>query len=51
MIAVGLRRPLDIADIIIWVLAAVAFAVAIWQHWRQKPEEDLTKTMFPGGDE
>lgn len=51
MIAVGLRHALDTADIIIWVSAAVAFAIAVWQHSRQKPEEDLTKTIFPGGDE
>jgi hypothetical protein len=47
MIAVGLRHDIDTADIVIWVLAALAFAAAVWQYWREKPEEDLTRTMFP----
>lgn len=51
MIAVGLRHSADTADIVIWVLAAAAFAIAAWQHFRVKPEEDLTKTIFPNGDE
>jgi hypothetical protein len=50
MTAVGLRHNLDTADIVVWVLAAAAFAIAVWQHLRQKPEEDLTKTIFPDGD-
>ena len=51
MTAVGLRHNLDTADIVIWILAAAAFAIAVWQHVRAKPEEDLTKTIFPNGDE
>lgn len=51
MIAVGLRHDLDVSDIVIWALALIAFAVAVWQFTRQKPEEDLTKTIFPPEDE
>jgi hypothetical protein len=47
MIAVGLRHALDAADVVIWILAAAAFAIAVWQHRREKPDEDLTKTIFP----
>ena len=47
MVAVGLRHSVDTADIAIGTLAALAFAAALRQYWREKPEEDLTKTMFP----
>lgn len=50
MIAVALRNRLDAADIVIWTLAAIAFALALWNHSRPKIEEDLTRTMFPGDD-
>jgi hypothetical protein len=50
--AVGLRHRVDASAIAIWTLAAVAFAAAMWQHLRKKPEEeDLTHTMFPHDDE
>lgn len=51
MIAVGLRHSLDTADIATWALAAIAFGLAVWQHLREKPKEDLTHTMFPPEDE
>lgn len=51
MIAVGLRHAVDAAAITIWSLAVAAFAIAVWQHWREKPEEDLTRTIFPPVDE
>ncbi len=48
IVAVALRNRLDAADIVIWVLAVIAFAVALWHHSRPKIDEDLTHTMFPG---
>ncbi|HEX3877218.1 MAG TPA: hypothetical protein VHW24_09540 [Bryobacteraceae bacterium] len=51
MIAVGLRHALDLSSIIIWIFAALAFGLAIWQFSREKKEEDLTRTMFPGDEE
>jgi hypothetical protein len=37
MIAVGLRHATDTADIVIWGLAVLAFAAAVWQNSREKP--------------
>ncbi len=50
MVAVGLRHNVDAAAITIWTLAVVAFAIGAWQHSREKPEEDLTRTIFPDDD-
>ena len=47
MIGIALRNRVDAADIVIWTLAAIAFALALWNHSRSKVEEDLTSTMFP----
>jgi hypothetical protein len=47
MVAVGLRHRLNVSDVVIWSLAAIAVAVAFWQHSRETKEEDLTSTMFP----
>ena len=50
--AVGLRHSVDAAAIVTWTLAGLAFALALWQYMRQKPdEEDLARTMFPHDDE
>ena len=41
------RHPVDVLDITIWVLIAVA-AVAGWRvHSREPVREDLTHTIFP----
>ena len=45
--AVAFRFPLDFVDVLVWTLAAVAFAIAFWGTSRQKPQEDLTSTIFP----
>ena len=50
MVGVALRNPVDAADIAIWTLGAIAFALALWNHSREKVEEDLTSTMFPHDD-
>jgi hypothetical protein len=50
MVGIALRNRVDAADIAIWTLAAVAFALALWNHSRPKVEEDLTSTMFPPDD-
>ena len=47
MVGIALRNHVDAADIVIWTLAVVAFALALWNHSRPKVEEDLTSTMFP----
>ena len=44
---VSFRYPLDSVDILVWVLAAVAFTFALWNTSREKPQEDLTRTIFP----
>jgi hypothetical protein len=44
---VAFRHPVDLVDIAIWVLAAAAFAGALWDVSRTKKTEDLTSTMFP----
>ena len=45
--AMAFRFPLDFVDILVWALAAVAFSAALWNTSREKPEEDLTSTIFP----
>ncbi|MBZ5727768.1 MAG: hypothetical protein LAP87_22570 [Acidobacteriia bacterium] len=45
--AVGYRHAVDAADIIIWLLAAAAFAGGMWAAAREKKQEDLTRTIFP----
>jgi len=50
MVGIALRNPVDAADIAIWTLAVIAFSLGLWNHSRQKVEEDLTSTMFPPDD-
>src|ERR1035438_9159529 len=45
--AVAFRHPLDIADVAVLALAAVAFSAAVWDTSREKKQEDLTRTIFP----
>jgi hypothetical protein len=47
LLAVAFRFPLDFVDILVWALALVAFTAALWSTSRQKPQEDLTRTIFP----
>jgi|ERR1017187_4471656 hypothetical protein len=47
LLAVAFRHPLDIADVAVGALAAVAFSAAVWDTSREKPREDLTRTIFP----
>ena len=42
------RQPLATVAIVYYALAAVALGSSAWMEWRpRKPEEDLTKTIFP----
>jgi hypothetical protein len=47
LLAMAFRFPLDFVDILVWALALVAFTAAFWSTSRQKPQEDLTRTIFP----
>jgi hypothetical protein len=47
VVAVAFRNPVDIVDLIVWALAAVAFAGGMWSASHQKPPEDLTRQIFP----
>jgi hypothetical protein len=47
LLAMAFRFPLDFVDILVWALALVAFTAAFWNTSRQKPQEDLTRTIFP----
>ncbi len=49
MVAVWLRHPLDVVDILVWSLAAASIALGFWHASRPRREEDLTGTMFPDG--
>jgi hypothetical protein len=44
---VAFRNPVDTVDLIVWGLAAVAFAGGMRSVLRQKPREDLTRGIFP----
>jgi hypothetical protein len=45
--AMAFRFHLDFVDILVWALALVAFTAAYWSTSREKPQEDLTRTIFP----
>jgi|SRR5271157_1638784 len=45
--AVAFRHPLDFADVAMVALCAVAFSAAVWNTSHEKPQEDLTHTIFP----
>jgi hypothetical protein len=47
VVAVAFRNPLDTVDLIVWGLAAVAFAGGMGSVLRAKPPEDLTRRIFP----
>jgi len=46
------RGSVDTADLVIWTLAAAAFAVGYWDATRARKQEDLTHEIFPdSGDD
>jgi hypothetical protein len=46
--ALAIKHSIDAEAIVIWTLAAAAFAVGYWEAGREKkPPEDLTHTIFP----
>jgi hypothetical protein len=45
--AVAFRHPVDTVAIVLWTLAAAAFALAAWQTSHRPPPEDLTRQIFP----
>ena len=47
VVAVAFRNPVDTVDLIVWGLAALAFAAGMWSALHQKPPEDLTRQIFP----
>ncbi|MGA3095885.1 MAG: hypothetical protein ABSF25_05480 [Bryobacteraceae bacterium] len=47
LIAMAIRHPVDIAEIAVWVVAAAACALAFRSTTRERPPEDLTRTIFP----
>jgi hypothetical protein len=47
VVAIAFRNPMDTVDLIVWGLAALAFAGGLRSAWRQKPPEDLTRQIFP----
>jgi len=49
--ALLIRHIIDISALVIWLLAAVAFAVALWDASREKKQEDLTHSIFPDDEQ
>ena len=45
--AIIFRHPVDNTAIVLWVLAALLFGVAMYQTSHRKPPEDLTRQIFP----
>ncbi len=45
--ALVFRHSADTVAIVIWCLAALAFAAGGWQASHRKPPEDLTDEIFP----
>jgi hypothetical protein len=46
MLALTIRRPLDLTEIVVWCVAAAVAGLGYWITWRRKPEDDLTKAIF-----
>ena len=42
-----MRPDFDTVDVVIWLLAVVAFALGWWGATRVKKQEDLTHEIFP----
>ena len=47
IVAVAVRHPIDVVDLIFWSVCVVAFAGGWWQASHAKPDEDLTTQIFP----
>jgi hypothetical protein len=47
LLAMAFRFPIDFVDMLVGILAVVCFAIAFWHTSREKPQEDLTNTIFP----
>ena len=47
LVVVSIRHPIGALDILIWVLSAAAFGLGWWDSARARPEEDLTREIFP----
>ena len=45
------RGSIDTADLVIFALAAAAFAAGYWDRTRVKKQEDLTHEIFPDSDD
>lgn len=45
--AVAFRFAFDVVDIVVLALVAAAVVAAAWETSREKPAEDLTRTIFP----
>ncbi len=47
MLAITIKHPVDVADIIVWSLSAAALIAGYAISSRERKEEDLSRTMFP----
>jgi hypothetical protein len=47
LFAIAFRQPVDTVAIVLWAMAAAAFALAVWQTSHRPPPEDLTRQIFP----
>jgi len=45
-----LRASIDMADLVVWSVGVVAFAVGFWEASHIKKQEDLTHEIFPDSD-
>ncbi len=45
--ALAIRHAIDTEAVVVWTLAAAAFAAGYWQATRERKAEDLTRTIFP----
>jgi hypothetical protein len=47
LLGMSFRFPFDFVDMMVLALAAIAFALGYWHTSRERPQEDLTRTIFP----
>ena len=47
LFAIAFRHPVDTVALVLWAMAAAAFALAAWRAAHRAPPEDLTRQIFP----
>jgi hypothetical protein len=47
IVVVSIRHPLETMDMVIWGVSGAALVLGWWEASRARPQEDLTREIFP----